>query len=194
MGCWGGSGCWGNAGNLYLARMKHFCFCLVVVLFSTTMSAQRKVGYINMDDLVAVMPETRQAEKALKAFADSLSRAEGGIQQDFFTKRDAYFQDSATMDATTKEAHRKVLQKIIQQDGEFKAVAKVQLDSMQRVLTVAIVTKAQEGVTAAAKANGYAFVFRKAAGADNQQMFVLIGPEGDDLLPLVKKQLGIDTQ
>jgi outer membrane protein len=174
--------------------MKHFCFCLIVVLFSTTVSAQRKIGYINMDDLVAVMPETRQAQKALKGFADSLSRVEGGIQQDFFTKRDVFFQDSVTMDANTKEAHRKVLQKIIQQDGEFKSVAKAQLDSMQQALTVAIVTKAQAGVAAAAKANGYAFVFRKAAGAQNQQLFVLIGPEGDDLLPMVKKQLGIDAQ
>jgi|SRR5579863_962040 len=174
--------------------MKHFCFCLVVILLSFTGSAQRKIGYINMDDLVAVMPETRQAQKALKAFADSLSRVESGIQQDFFTKRDAFFQDSATMDATTKEAHRKVLQNIIQQDGEFKSVAKARLDSMQQALTVAIATKAQGGIAAAAKANGYAFVFRKAAGTENQQLFVLIGPEGDDLLPLVKKQLGIDAQ
>jgi outer membrane protein len=178
--------------------MKHFCFFLGILSLSlsnpTDVSAQHKIGYIDMDDLVAVMPETRQAQKALKAFADSLSRVEGGLQQEFFTKRDAFFQDSGSMDGTTKEAHRVVLQKIIQQDGEFKADAKAQLDSMRQALTMAIATKAQEGVAAAAKANGYAFVFRKAAGAENQQEFVLIGPEGDDLLPMVKKQLGIDAQ
>jgi outer membrane protein len=181
--------------------MKHFFFCLAALSLSllgtTGASAQGKgkVGYINMDDLVAAMHETGQARLALKACADSLSRIDGNLQQEFFTARDAFFQDSAGMDATTKEAHRRVLQKIIQQEGEFKSGAKEQLDSMQQALTVAIATKAQDAVAAAAKANGYAYVFRKVSGTDNQQHeFVLIGPEGDDLLPLVKKQLGLDSQ
>jgi outer membrane protein len=178
-------------------KMKHFSFCLAVLSLSlsvpTAVNAQHKIGYINMDDLIAVMPETRQARLALKAYADSLSSVEGGLQQDFVTKRDAFFQDSAGMDTTTKETHRRVLQKIIQQDQEFRGDAKAQLDSMQQALTVAVTARAQDAVAAAAKANGYTYVFRNVAGTDNQQPgFVLIGPKGDDLLPLVKKQLGLD--
>jgi outer membrane protein len=179
--------------------MKHFFFCLTVVSFSllapTAVSAQRKIGYINMNDLIAVMPQTRQAQQALKAYGDSLSRIDGGLQQEFLSKRDAFFQDSASLDTATKEAHRRVLQKIIQQEQAFRGDAKTQLDSMQQALTAALTTKAQDAIAAAAKANGYAYVFPKFAGTGNQQHdFVLIGPEGDDLLPLVKKQLGIDTQ
>jgi outer membrane protein len=176
--------------------MKHFSFCLSVLslslLLSTAVSAQRKIGYIDMDDLVAIMPETRQAQQALKACGDSLSRIDGGLQRDFGTKRDAFFQDSASMDTATKEAHRRVLQKIIQQEGEFRADAKAQLDSLQQALAVAVGTKAEEAVVATAKANGYTYVFRKVAGAGNQQHeLILIGPEKDDLLPQVKKQLGL---
>ena len=176
--------------------MKYFSFCLAALSLSllvpTVVSAQRKIGYINMDDLVAVMHETGQARQALKAYADSLTRIDGSLQQEFFTKRDAFFQDSAGMDATTKEAHRRVLQKIIQDEGAFKADAKAKLDSMQQVLTIAVVAKAQEAVAAAAKANGYAYVFKKSVGTEEQRReFVLIAPEGDDLLPLVKKQLGL---
>jgi outer membrane protein len=177
--------------------MKHFPFCAAVLSLSllvpTAVSAQRKIGYINMGDLVAAMRETRQAQQALKAYADSLSRIDGGLQQEFATNRDAFFQDSASMDTATKEAHRRVLQKIIYQEGQFRSEAKAQLDSMQQALTVAITTKAQDAVAATAKANGYVYVFRKVVGTDNQQHeFVLIGPEGDDLLPQVKKQLGLD--
>lgn len=178
--------------------MKHCFFCLALLFFfllgHSDVSAQRKIGYINMADLVAAMPETKHAQEVFQAYADSLSRVEGGLQQEFATKRDAFFQDSATMDTATKEAHRRVLQKIIQQDGEFRAVAKAQLDSVQQALTVVVSTKAQEAVEATAKANGYAYVFRKVSGAEDQHEFVLIGPEGDDLLPLVKKQLGIDAR
>jgi outer membrane protein len=179
--------------------MKHFFFCVTVLSFClsvpTGVSAQRKLGYINMDELVAVMPETKQAQQALKTYADSLARIDNGMQQDFITKRDAFFQDSASMDTTTKEAHRRVLQKIIQQEGAFVSDAKAQLDSVQQALTVVIATKAQDAITATAKANGYAYVFRKMTGANNRQHnFVIIGPEGDDLLPQVKKQLGIAAQ
>src|ERR1700722_3855634 len=119
--------------------MKQFSFiCLVVFSFClvvpNAVSAQRKIGYISMDDLIAVMPETKQARLTLKTCADSLARVDGGIQQDFATKRDAFFKDSARMDTATKEAHRRVLQKIIQQEGEFKAVAKGQVDSLQEVV------------------------------------------------------------
>lgn len=178
--------------------MKYFSFGLAVLIFScfipTAGEAQRKIGYVNLEDVVAILPETKHAQQVLKAYADSLGRIEGGIQEDFATKRDAFFQDSATMDTATKESHRRVLQKIIQQDGEFRAVAKAQLDSMQQALTVAVSSKAQETIEATARANGYAYVFRKTSGSENQRMFVLIGPEGDDLLPLVKKQLGLDAR
>jgi outer membrane protein len=176
--------------------MKQLSFCLLVLSLSlsvsTVVSAQKKIGYINLDDLIAAMTETRQARQTMKAYGDSLTRVDGGFQEEFFTKRDAYFRDSVGMDAATKEAHRRVLQKIIQDEGAFKADAKAKLDSMQQALTIAIVAKAQDAVAAAAKANGYAYVFKKAAGTDNQRReFVLIAPEGDDLLPLVKKQLGL---
>jgi outer membrane protein len=179
--------------------MKHFSFCVAVLSLSlsvaTSVNAQRKIGYINMDELVAAMPETRQARQAMKAYGDSLSRIDGVLQQEFVEKRDAFFQDSAGMDTTMKEAHRRVLQKIIQQDQAFRSDAKAQLDSMQQALTVTVTTKAQEAVAAAAKANGYVYVFRSAAGTDNQrQGFVLVAPEGVDLLPLVKKQLGLDAR
>jgi outer membrane protein len=176
--------------------MKQLSFCLLVLslslFLSTVVSAQKKIGYINLDDLIAVMTETRQARQTMKAYGDSLSRVDGGLQEEFFTKRDAFFHDSAGMDAATKEARRRVLQKIIQDEGAFKADAKAKLDSMQQVLTIAVVAKAQEAVAAAAKANGYAYVFKKSVGTEEQRReFVLIAPEGDDLLPLVKKQLGL---
>jgi outer membrane protein len=178
--------------------IKHFSFCLAVLslslLLPSAVSAQRKIGYIDMDDLIAIMRETKQAQQALRMFGDSLSRIDGGLQQEFATKRDAFFQDSASMDTTTKEAHRRVLQKIIQQEGVFRGEAKAQLDSMRQVLTAAVATKAEEAVVATAKTNGYAYVFRKIAGADNRpHEFILIGPEKDDLLPQVKKQLGLEA-
>lgn len=179
--------------------MKHLFskvfFLVISVLSFTGVSAQHKIGYINMSDLIAVMPETRQAQHTLQAYADSLARAEGGITSEFATKRDAFFRDSATMDSAKKEAQRKVLQRLIQQDQEFRVDAKSQLDSAQQALTAAVEAKAEDAVTATAKANGYVYVFRKmVSGEGGQRQLVILGPDRDDLLPLVKKQLGLDEK
>ena len=50
---------------------------------------------------------------------------------------------------------------------------------------VPIRNKALDAIKAVAKENGYGYVF------DNAQGSLLIAPPGDDLLPLVKKKLGI---
>lgn len=183
--------------------MKRFCFALATVILSllasTGATAQHntgyinhpKIGYINMDDLIAVMPDTKHAQQVLQACADSLSRVDANLQREFDARRDAFFKDSARMDTTKKEAQRRVLQNLLTQYNQFRADAKVELDSTQQAMTVAVVAKAQSAITAAAKANGYAYVFRK---ADNRGEFVLVGPQGEDILPLVKKQLGLSAQ
>ena len=175
--------------------MKSFSLVILsLILLSTSAHAQRKLGYINMDEVMAIIPDTRAAQQTLQGLADSLAKVDGAIQQEFVTKRDAFFQDSANMDETKKEAQRKVLQQLLAQDQRFRADAKAQLDSTQEVLTTAVQSKAEAAVKAAAKANGYTYVFRKTVAAENNHEFVILGPKGDDLLPLVKKQLGLSTQ
>jgi outer membrane protein len=167
-------------------------FALSLSLFTTQTHAQQKVGYINMEDLISAMPETRQAQQTLQACSDSLQKVDNAMQVDFATKRDAFFQDSASMDNVKKEAARKVLQKLIQQYQEFRSGAQEQLDSTKQALWTAIETKAENAVATVAKANGFTHVIRKQLVGNNQsQTLVLVGPASGDLLPLVKKQLGL---
>ncbi len=177
--------------------MKYFLFPVTILSLSLVCNnadAQRKIGYINIDDVIAVLPDTKSAQQTLQVRADSLAKIDGTMQQEFITKRDAFFQDSAAMDNTKKEAQRKVLQQLIQQEQRFRADAKAQLNSTQQVLMTAVQIKAEATVRAAAKANGYTYVFRKIVGTDDRHEFVILGPKGDDLLPLVKKQLGLSAQ
>lgn len=50
-------------------------------------------------------------------------------------------------------------------------------------LITPIRAKATDAIKATAKENGYTYVLEAAA--------VLVGPPGDDILPLVKKKLGV---
>ncbi|HEV2355944.1 MAG TPA: OmpH family outer membrane protein, partial [Puia sp.] len=125
-----------------------FAIVTICLLISTGVTAQHKAGYvnrpqykigfINMDELISAMPETRHARQILQASADSLSRIDANLQRQFTTSRDAFFQDSASMDSAKKEAQRRVLQKLLQQYNQFRADAKTQLDSTQQAVTAAV--------------------------------------------------------
>jgi hypothetical protein len=88
------------------------------------------------------------------------------------------------------------LQGLFQQYQQFRGGAQQSLDSVTQVLKAAIGQKALDAVTATAKANGYIYVIRKEAVSDDGQArtVVIIGPPGDDILPLVKKYLGLSAQ
>ena len=53
------------------------------------------------------------------------------------------------------------------------------------ILSAPLLKTAQDAIDAVAKANGYTYVLDTSSG------IVLVFPDGDDLLPLVKKHLGI---
>mgnify|MGYP000214869118 FL=1 len=46
----------------------------VVMTFALGMNAQHKVAYVNVDELLGTMPETKVAEEEMKKFANLLHK------------------------------------------------------------------------------------------------------------------------
>lgn len=145
--------------------------------------AQTKVGYINTDELVGSMPEAAKADAELRQYQEDL----GVIYQDRLKKlqvEDSLFtRDSAKLSPSMKEIRRTELIKLYQsvQGWQQESQEMYQAKAQEKIMPIR--TKAFEAIKAVAKENGYSYVL--------DQNSVLIGPPGDDLLPLVKKKLGI---
>jgi outer membrane protein len=58
-----------------------------------------------------------------------------------------------------------------------------QMQQKQEELMAPVAQKANQLIADVAKANGYAYVFRKEA--------LVVSPDGDDILPLIKKKLEV---
>ncbi len=167
--------------------MKKVLLSLVVLVavagFSNTVMAQGKIGYISTEELIGAMPETETANGQLQDFQSSLQQQGNDYYRELNEKDSAFGADSARMSATQKELKRNDLIALYQKVQGWNQTMQQMIQEKSQTLIAPIRTKAQDAIKATAKESGYTYVLESAA--------VLVGPPGDDILPLVKKKLNI---
>ncbi len=156
---------------------------LGIAAFSQSAQAQTKIGYISFNEIVALMPEAKKADSALVQFRDALIQSAQDKETALNDAINKFNADSAKMTAAVKEVKRKELQqKLTELQGEEQRIQQ-ELQKRQEELSEPIQKKAMDAVQAVAKESGYAYVLPKE--------YLIVSPPGDDLLPLVKKKLGL---
>ncbi len=167
--------------------MKKVLLSLAVMVFavgfSHNASAQGKIGYISQEELIGAMPETEDANNQLQDYQTSLQTQGADYYREYLEKDSIFQADSAKWTPTVRELKRNDLIALVQKVQGWQQTMQQMLQEKSQTLITPIRAKAQDAIKAAAKENGYTYVLEAAA--------VLVGPPGDDILPLVKKKLGI---
>jgi outer membrane protein len=156
----------------------------LVLSASNQTKAQTKIGYISLNELIAGMPEAKKADSSLQEF-------QAALQQNFEDqKKELSEQDSLLNSKDTAKYTKAQLEIKRKNFGEqylrlqgYQQQASQQLQQKQQELVTPIQKKAVDAIQAVAKETGYTYVLAKDA--------LLSYPAADDLLPLVKKKLGI---
>ena len=107
---------------------------LVMVLFATQSFAQTKIGHINMQELINLMPERDSAVIKLENYAKDLDETMQGMQQEFNTKYQTYQQKSGTWTAAILEAKTKELQEMQDRLQMFQQNAQQEMGQLQQTL------------------------------------------------------------
>jgi outer membrane protein len=163
--------------------MKKLVVATVMTLTIFGASAQQKVGYISTDELISVMPEAEKADSELKEYQASLSQQGQDMMTELNNKDSLFVKDSAKLTPSMKEIKKNELISLYQRVQNWNQQAQEMYQQEAQKKIAPIKTKALETIRAVAKENGYAYIL------DNNA--VIVGPPGDDVLPLVKKKLGI---
>lgn len=158
---------------------------LVMVLFATQSFAQTKLGHINMQELVALMPERDSAVIKLDNYAKELDETMQGMQQELQTKYQTYQQKNATWTAAILEAKTKELQEMQERLQMFQQNAQQEMSQLQQSLFAPVFEKANSAIEKIGKEGGFTYIFDLSAGA------IIYKEGGIDLLPEAKKELGI---
>ncbi|MBQ7791831.1 MAG: OmpH family outer membrane protein [Rikenellaceae bacterium] len=158
----------------------------VLLLSSTSLFAQ-KMGRINSQELISLMPETAQMQTDLQAYATELNAQIEEVQVELNNAINDFQKKQATMKDLERQVAEKNLNDINTRLEQFRQVASEDFSKKQQELFTPIQEKAMAAIEKVSKAGGYAVVIDLAAGS----MIYIDEAQVTDLLPAVKAELGI---
>jgi outer membrane protein len=159
-------------------------------LAATSAQAQAplKIGYTDVQYVLAQMPESKQIESDLKAYNTQLEAQLKSKYADYQAKGQAYQQAEGTMTEVVKADKQKELQSLQQSIQEFQRSAEQSLQQKQQTLLKPALDKLQKNIDVVADENGFTYVFNSDGGGSP---LLLHAPKDGDISDLVLKKMGI---
>lgn len=165
-----------------------FLFFICIGLAGITRAQQAttpvvKIAYINAQELLDAMPESDTAKGKLQKLAQDL--------QDMYDQYVQEYQDavnalqSDTLSEVARESKSQDAQYLQQRLQQYQDDAQKKLDDKRTGLYQPIIDKATAAIKEVAKEHGYTYVI------DNSSEVLIMAPDGDDIMNLVKAKLGI---
>jgi outer membrane protein len=144
-----------------------------------------KLGYVNSQELLSIMPEMTKADADLKAFAKQYQDQLETMGKEFEKKGTDYQTNEKTMSDAVKTVKQKELQDLEARIRDYQQSAQEKIGKKKEELYKPILEKADKAIKDVAKEKGYDYVFDASGGS------LLYARDSDNLLPLVKTKLGI---
>jgi len=145
-----------------------------------------KFGYIDSNEILSMMPETDSLQNELKAYADYLDKQMQSMGTEYQTKVSDYQQNVNTMSDLIRQTKEKEITDLQARIQAFQQSADQDLSAKQAELFNPLIEKVKNSISEVAKENGYTYIFDVGTGA------LVFYENGDNVLPLVKKKLGIN--
>lgn len=168
--------------------MKQVKFLLIALFTFGAISfgqAQTKIAHINSNELIEEMPEFQSAKSQMNKLQNSYKSQIEDMYKELEEKRERY--EAQVEEQTAEENERRVMdfQESQQRIMQFQQGAQEELDEKQEELLKPLLDQAKDAIQKVAKDKGYEYVLDSAEGGN------VIVAEGHNLMPDVKKQLGI---
>ena len=135
------------------------------------------------------MPEKDSIAKKLQEYYDGLDKQLAAMQSEYQNKVTDFQQNEASMSDIIKETKQKEIYDLQMRIQEFQQLAQKKLSDKQVEVTQPVIDKIKKAVADVAKENGYTYIFNYNP-SDIQTL--LFAEPNDDVMPLVKKKLGLN--
>ncbi len=166
---------------------------LTVAFMSFGTQAQEvKIGYTNIELLLAYMPEAKQVEQQLEAYQKKLGE-QLKVKQDYGQERLSEYMERKEADDLLPEEDEKFQEELKQLDAEitkFASDGEQKLLAKREELLAPVLEKLQKAIDDVAKENGYTYVLNQTNSSGVST--ILYGPDENDLTELIMKKLGIN--
>lgn len=166
---------------------KAIALLSLVILISSLGYSQSapKFGYIDSNEILTMMPETDSLSNELKAYRDYLDNQMQTMGVEYQNKLAQYQENVNTMSDLIRQTKEKEITDLQDRIQAFQQNADQDLSNKQAELFNPLIEKVKNAITEVGKENGYTYIFDVGTGA------LVFYDNGDNILPLVKKKLGL---
>ena len=152
-------------------------------LFSQT---SNKLGYIDSDKLIKIMPENDSAQAKLEKFVRDFQKQLETMQVEFNNKYQEYTNNRNTYLEAIRRMKEEELQDMNTRIQQFQSAARENIEITRGEVFKPVIDKAKKAISDVAKENNFTYIFDLSDG------FVIYHDENAiDFLPLVKQKLGL---
>ena len=160
---------------------------LLMAAFITVSSAAlaQKTGYISVDQVISIMPEVVKIDSQLQKYQADTVNAEFASLIEQYNYKDSMLNktDTTKMPSSLRKQYRSDLEGIAYQVQNWQAISQQAIQNKQNQLLAPVYRKVMSAIQAVAKEKGYTYIYDKSV--------LILGPNGDDLLPAVAQRLKV---
>lgn len=124
-------------------------------------------------------------KQILKKTAQDLESKLAALTKEYQSQVQTYQAQEAAMTDAIKQDKIKEITNLEERIGEFQQSAQKDLQAQEEKLLRPIIDKAKKAIEDVAKENGFTYIFDSGVGV------LLYQKDSDDIMPLVKKKLGL---
>lgn len=154
-----------------------------ILLMAGVASAQMKAGYISVDNMVGIMPQTAKLDSLLERYQNDSINPQYAQIVSLYQYKDSVYRDSLKTPPAVRKQIEQELPTLIYQIQNWQDIVKQAMDAKQNELLAPIYRKVYDAIKLVAKEKGYTHVFTKEA--------FLVAPDADDMIAAVAAKLKV---
>ncbi|MCK9616465.1 MAG: OmpH family outer membrane protein [Lentimicrobiaceae bacterium] len=169
------------------------CLLIGICMLTISVSAQTnsKLGHLDFAKLYSLIPGQDSIQKIYSDYQKTIKDQFDAMQAELESKYNDYQANNATWSAIIKQNKEKEIADLQDRMQAFQQNAQQDLQNKESELTAPLIEKAKKAVRDVAKENGFTYVFNS---GDNGVTILYTSDNSEDLMPLVKKKLGIKEE
>jgi outer membrane protein len=163
---------------------KSIFFLLTLLVVATGTVSAQKIGYLNTNELLIQMPEVKSADSILSRYRDDIQKVYASYVMEYQQKLADYQNNFESWSEVMREAAEEDLGKLQIRISEYEQQSADKLEQKKQELYDPILEKVRAAIKLVGEENKFTAIL------DNVSL-LYVGADAVDILPLVKKKLGL---
>ncbi|MEI9944157.1 MAG: OmpH family outer membrane protein [Chitinophagaceae bacterium] len=166
--------------------MKKLKFLAIAIclIASTASNAQAKIGYIDAETMLYLMPEVPKIDSLVRLYqVDTVGKEYNSLLEQYRYKDSIYNDSAHPLPVSVKKQYEKDIADLRQTLTNWQQIAQQATQEKQNTLLAPVMKRLNDAIAAVAKEKGYTYVLSRES--------ILIGPDADNMLPAVAKKLSV---